>query len=229
MATAYESPVSQSSPPKATSDYEEGSQIHHVDTIAQKAHNLILELSHKIMLYYSEDPSAPKDISHLLAPDYSVLLDCTQTDYDMQGYRNYCRHLEGIAPNLDIQVINATAQIVNYSCGVVYIPFMMYGLPGNLSRKVTHVLKWRKRDGVWMCYGHLGFQGMNLPNTMSERDDVEGASDRPLEERKRDWWNFPQTRFEEGKVSFLSTIEVPPERPPMSKAEIDDILMKRFT
>ncbi|KAF2163813.1 hypothetical protein M409DRAFT_25994 [Zasmidium cellare ATCC 36951] len=228
MAAAYESPVSQTSPPKAIPSYEEPQTIHHGDTIAQKAHKLILDLSHQIMLFYSDDPLALKDISHLLAPDYSVLLDCTQTDYDMQSYREYCRYLERISPKLDIHVINATAQIVNYSCGVVYIPFMMNGLPGNLSRKVTHVLKWRKRDGQWMCYGHLGFQGMNLPAGVSEQDE-EKEIEKGIEERKKDWWHFPQTSFEDSKKFFLSTMEIPPERPPMSKAEIDDILMKRFT
>lgn len=125
--------LNQTSPSQAGFNDDEG-PISQTDTIAQKAHNLILELSHQIMLFYSDAPTAPKDISHLLAPEYSVLLDCTSTDYDMQGYKSYCRHLEEISLNLDIWVINATAQIVNYSCGVVYIPFMMNGMPGNISR-----------------------------------------------------------------------------------------------
>lgn len=227
MAQAVHRPAS---PSTADFSHDEVS-IDQNDSVAQKAHNIILELSHQIMLFYSDAPDAPKDISHLLAPEYSVLLDCTQTDYDMQGYWDYCRYLEKASPNLEIYVINATAQIVNYSRGVVYIPFMMNGMPGNISRKVTHVLKWRKRDGVWTCYGHLGFQGMNLPARVSERDDVleEGGQRSGDGDKKKGWWNFPTTKFENSKISFLSTMEIPPERPAMSRSEIDDLLMRRFT
>lgn len=196
---------------------------HQTDTISQAASKHILELSRQMMLFYSKDPSGPKDISHLLAPEYSILLDCTQTDYDMQRYLDYCQDLSNLCPDLDIYVINATAQIVNYSRGVVYIPFMMNGLPGNISKKLTHVLKWRKKDGNWTCYGHLGFQGMNLPARVSERDDAEQTG------KRRCWLDFPTTTFEESKVSFLSGLEVPPERGPMSRSEIDEILMKRFS
>lgn len=222
--------LNQTSPSHADFHHDED-PTGETDTIAQKAHNRILELSHQIMLFYSDAPTAPKDISHLLAPEYSVLLDCTATDYDSQGYKDYCRHLESISPDLDIYVINATAQIVNYSCGVVYIPFMMNGMPGNISRKVTHVLKWRKRDGEWTCYGHMGFQGMNLPARVSVRDDAveEGGESSRDGDKKTAWWNFPTTKFENDKMSFLSTMEIPPERPAMSQSEVDDLLMKRFT